>query len=331
MAAEAAEGAVAAVVVAAAGVADGKAGIRTMRTLRAIVSVVSLSLAGPALAAAAAPTRYPSAQAAADALVAAAAAQDVAALEAMLAPDGKALVVSGDDVQDHNDRARFAEAAKEKLSVVVDPKDPHRATLAVGEDGWTFPAPLVEKDGQWQFDGKAGLREVVDRRVGSNELDAIQICHGYVDAQLEYAAEDRNGDGVKEYAQRVISTEGKRDGLVWKAADGSLEGPVSEPIARAISQGYKDRTKPYHGYYFRVLKRQGKNAHLGAMDYVVQGRMIGGFALVAWPASYRVSGVQTFIVNHEGVVYEKDLGPDTAKIASGMTAFDPGKGWKPVP
>jgi Protein of unknown function (DUF2950) len=316
--------------VAAAG-ADGTTRNPTMRTLRSIAALVSLVIAGPALAAAPAPTGFPSAQAAADALVAAAAAQDVPALEAMLAPDGKALVVSGDDVQDRNDRARFAESAKEKLTVVVDPKDPHRATVAVGEDGWPFPAPLLEKDGRWQFDGKAGLREVVDRRVGANELDAIQICHGYVDAQLAYASEDRNGDGVKEYAQKVISSDGKRDGLVWKGADGSLEGPVSEAIARAISEGYKDRTKPYHGYNFRVLKRQGKNAHLGAMDYVVQGRMIGGFALVAWPASYRVSGVQTFIVSHDGVVYEKDLGPDTARIASGMTTFDPGKGWKPVP
>jgi len=240
-------------------------------------------------------------------------------------------VVSGDEVQDRNDRATFAKDAKEKLEVVVDPKDPRRATVMVGQNGWPFPVPLVEKDGKWSFASRSGLREVVDRRVGSNELDAIEICRGYVEAQQEYATEDHDGNGVLEYAQKVMSTKGKRDGLAWWNADGTLAGPISETIARAISEGYKEKTKPFHGYFFRVLKKQGPSAPLGALDYVVKGKMIGGFALVAWPARYRSSGVKTFIVSHDGVVYEKDLGPDTVKIASGMTRFDPGTGWTPVP
>jgi hypothetical protein len=174
------------------------------------------------------------------------------------------------------------------------------------------------------------MREVVDRRIGSNELDAIEICRGYVEAQKEYAEQDHNGDGVLEYAKRVISTPGKRDGLVWKNADGTLDGPVSAAIAQAIAEGYKDKRAPYHGYRFRVLTKQGSHARLGKLDYVVQGKMIGGFALLAWPAAYRSSGVKTFIVNNDGVVYEKDLGPDTATIAGAMDRFDPGEGWKAV-
>jgi hypothetical protein len=303
-----------------------------MNTLKTLLPILALTLSSHALAAApVGPRTFPTAKDAADALVAAAGADDVKALLAIFGPDGKALVSSGDEVRDRNDRVHFAALAKEKLEVVTDPKDPSRATLTAGPDAWPFPAPLVEKDGKWSFAAKVGLQELVDRRVGSNELDAIEICRGYVEAQDEYAAEDRDGDGVLEYAQKIVSTKGKRDGLVWRNPDGSLGGPISESIAAAIAEGYKDRTKPFHGYHFRVLKKQGKDAPLGAMDYVIKGHMIGGFALVAWPASYRVSGVKTFIVGHAGVVYEKDLGPDTGKIASQMKAYDPGKGWKAVP
>jgi hypothetical protein len=303
-----------------------------MRTFKIVVSLAALALGGGALAAGpAGPRTFSTAQEAAEALVAAAAAQDVPALDAIFGPDGKALASSGDEVQDRNDMARFVEAARVKLAIVPAPKDPDRATVVVGEDAWPFPVPLVRTGTTWSFAPKAGLREVLDRRVGQNELDAIQICHGYVEAQKEYAMEDPDGDGVHEYAQRVISTEGKKDGLVWREADGSLGGPVSDAIARAISEGYADKTKPYHGYFFRVLRRQGKHAPLGAMEYVVRGKMIGGFALVAWPASYRVSGVMTFLVSHDGVVHEKDLGKDTASIASRMEAYDPGPGWKAVP
>jgi hypothetical protein len=303
-----------------------------MKTVRTLISLLAVGLATSALSASpVAPKAFGSAQDAADALVAAAAADDVPALLAIFGSDGKALVSSGDDVQDRNDLAGFARQAKEKLAVIPDPKDPHRASLAIGPDGWPFPVPLVEKGGKWTFATKSGLREVVDRRIGSNELDAIEICHGYVEAQKDYASEDRNGNGVLEYAQRTISTPGTRDGLVWKNPDGTLEGPVSEAIARAISEGYSDRTKPFHGYHFRILMRQGPSARGGALDYVIGGKMIGGFALVAWPSSYRVSGVKTFIVNHDGVVFEKDLGKDTAATASKMTRFDPDKTWKALP
>lgn len=300
-----------------------------MKTLRILAAATLLLLAPGALAAG--PKAFPTPRAAADALVAAAGGDDVKALLAILGPEGKPLVVSGDEVQDRNDRAHFARAAAEKLEVTVDPKDPARATLAVGPDAWPFPVPLVEKGGKWYFASRSGLKEVLDRRIGANELDTIEICRGYVDAQLEYATRDHDGNGVLEYAQKVISTAGKRDGLVWTGPGGILEGPISEGVARAIAEGYRDRTKPFHGYHFRVLKRQGPHAPLGTLDYVVKGHMIGGFALVAWPAAYRSTGVKTFIVAHDGVVYERDLGPETAKVASEMTRFDPGPGWAPVP
>ena len=303
-----------------------------MKTFETLIPMLALLLSSSALAAPpAAPRTFASAREAADALVAAAGADDTKALLALFGPDGKPLVDSGDAVQDRNDRLHFATLAKVKLEVVVDPKDAKRATIVAGPDAWPFPAPLVDTDGKWAFAPKSGVRELVDRRIGANELDAIEICHGYVEAQKEYAEEDRNGNGVLEYAQKVISTKGQRDGLVWWNADGSIGGPVSELIARAISDGYRDRTKPFHGYRFRVLKKQGSHARLGTLDYVIKGKMIGGFALVAWPASYRVSGVKTFIVNHDGVVYEKDLGAETATIASGITRFDPGEGWQPLP
>lgn len=302
-----------------------------MRTLTTLLAFTTLSLAAGAWAATpAGPKVFDTPQQAADALVAGAEKQDVPALLAIFGADGKALVDSGDEVQDRNDRARFAELAKEKMELVPDPKDKGRVTLVVGKEGWPVPVPLVQKSGKWSFAGKAGLRELLDRRIGSNELDAIEICQGYVEAQKEYAAEDRDGNGVREYAQRIISTEGKRDGLAWKNPDGTPGGPIGEQVAAAIAQGYKDRTKPYHGYHFRVLKRQGPAAPGGAIDYVIDGKMIGGFALVAWPAAYRVSGVKTFMVGWGGVVYEKDLGPDTAKVAARIDSFNPDKTWKPT-
>ncbi|HTP51376.1 MAG TPA: DUF2950 domain-containing protein [Anaeromyxobacteraceae bacterium] len=295
------------------------------------VIAILLSVAPGSLKAAPSPARaFDSPQEAASALVVAAGQQDVPALVAIFGSDGSSLVVSGDDVRDRSDRSAFAELAREKLEVVKDPKNPHKATVVVGNDAWPFPVPLVEQKGKWRFATAQGLQEVLDRRIGSNELDAIEICRGYVNAQQEYALEDRNGDGVPEYAQRVISTEGKRDGLAWRNPDGSIEGPIAEGIADAIAEGYTDKTRPYHGYYFRILKRQGPSARLGEMDYVINGRMIGGFALVAWPAEYASSGVNTFIVDYDGVVYEKDLGSDTAKIVAGMDRYNPDKSWRPV-
>jgi hypothetical protein len=294
-----------------------------------LLAFAALGLAPNAFGAApAGPKTFDTSKQAADALVAGAEKQDVPALLAIFGPDGAALVNSGDEVQDRNDRAAFAELAKEKLELATDPKDKKRVALVVGKEDWTFPVPLVQKNGKWSFATKTGLREIVDRRVGSNELDAIEICHGYVEAQKEYASEDRDGNGIREYAQRVISTEGKRDGLFWKNSDGTPGGPIGDKVAAAIAQGYKDRTKPYHGYHFRVLKRQGPAAPGGAIDYVIDGKMIGGFALVAWPAAYRVSGVKTFMVSYGDVVYEKDLGQDTAKVASRIESFNPDKTWK---
>jgi hypothetical protein len=302
-----------------------------MATLSVVLAAASIAWAASSSApAAAAPRTFGSPREAAEALVAAAGDQDVAALVALFGPDGERLVASGDEVQDRNDRAAFAALAREKLAIVKDPADARQALVVVGSDAWPFPVPVTKSDGKWVFASQKGLREVLARRIGANELDAIEICRGYVEAQKEYAEEDRDGDGVLQYAERVISSEGKRDGLVWRTADGSLAGPIAENIAAAIAEGYTDRAQPYHGYRFRILKRQGPSARLGAMDYVIGGRMIGGFALIAWPAEYGASGVKTFLVSHDGVVHEKDLGHDTAEKASRIDGFDPDPTWRVV-
>jgi hypothetical protein len=220
--------------------------------------------------------------------------------------------------------------AGKKHSVVVDPKNANRATLVVGEDDWPLPVLIVKKGGKWSFDAKTGRREILYRRIGDNELNAIRICRGFVEAQHEYALVKRDGSGVNQYAQRIISTPGKQDGLAWQNPDGTWGGPVGEGIARVIEQGYTSRSEPFHGYFFKVLKGQGPAAPLGQLDFVVNGVMIGGFALVAAPAEYRVTGVKTFIVSHDGVVYEKDLGPQTLDAFKSMERYNPDKTWHPV-
>jgi hypothetical protein len=287
-------------------------------------------LAAGALAAAPAQRTFPSAKAAADALVSAAEKFDVEALKEILGPDGIDLVETEDAVADRNQAAAFAAKAREKLAVVPDPKDPNMVTLVLGADEWPVPIPVVEVGGTWRFDSEAGREEVLYRRVGRNELDAIAVCHEYVEAQHKYATERHDGSRVNQYAQRVISTPGKHDGLAWQAPDGTWQGPLGETAARAIMEGYTDRSEPYHGYYFKVLKGQGPRAQLGEMDFVVQGAMIGGFALVAAPADYEVTGVKTFIVSHDGVVYENDLGPQTLDAFHAMERFDPDESWSPV-
>lgn len=267
---------------------------------------------------------------AADALVQAAANYDVPALKQILGPGSDDLVSSEDQVRDKNSLAAFAAKAAEKQDVVVDKKDPKRATVSVGADEWPLPIPIVQRGAKWSFDTKAGREELLLRRVGSNELDAIEICRGYVDAQKEYALEKHDGAEVNQYAQRVISTPGKHDGLVWRNEDGTLGGPIAEGIAKALEQGYTDKSQPYHGYFFKILKGQGPAAPLGQMDFVVKGAMIGGFALAAAPAEYRVTGVQTFIVGPNGIVYQKDAGPDTLKIFRNMELYDPDKTWRPT-
>jgi hypothetical protein len=293
---------------------------------------VALLAAGILGAAAAKPAQrtFPSAKAAADALVSAAEKFDVEALKEILGPDGIDLVETEDAVADRNQAAAFAAKAREKLAVEIDPKDPTTATLVIGPDAWPVPIPVIKVKGTWRFDSKAGRQEVLYRRVGRNELDAIALCREYVEAQHTYAAERHDGSRVNQYAQRVISTPGKHDGLAWQAPDGTWQGPLGETAAKAITEGYSDRSKPVHGYYFKILKGQGPHAQLGEMDFVVQGAMIGGFALVAAPADYEVTGVKTFIVSYDGVVYEKDLGPDTLEAFRAMERFDPDESWSPV-
>jgi hypothetical protein len=267
---------------------------------------------------------------AADAFVQDTGSFDVAGLEQILGPGSEDLVASVDPVRDKNIAVAFAAKAHEKNSVVVDPKNLSRATLVVGNDDWPLPIPIVQRDGRWFFDTKAGRQEILYRRIGSNELDAIEICRGYVDAQQEYALERHDNSQVNQYAQRIISTPGKQDGLVWWNPDKTLGGPIAEGIADALQEGYTDKAKPYHGYFFKILKGQGSAAPLGELNFVIEGAMIGGFALVAAPADYRVTGVKTFVVSYEGVVYQKDLGPDTLKIFKEMELYDPDKSWKPT-
>jgi hypothetical protein len=268
---------------------------------------------------------------AADALVAAAEKFDEDALREIFGPGGDDIYLSGEYPQDRQRASNFATEAREKQSVSVDPKKSNRAFLLVGNEDWPFPVPIVKLGAKWAFDAKAGRQELLYRRIGSNELDAIDICHGYVEAQHDYALQKREGYDVNQYAQRIVSTPGKQDGLAWQNQDGSWGGPIGEKIARAIEQGYSGGAEPYHGYFFKILKGQGPAAPLGEMDFVVKGVMIGGFALVAAPAEYGVTGVKSFIVSHDGVVYEKDFGPSTLTEFIKMERFNPESSWKPVP
>jgi len=270
-------------------------------------------------------------QKAADALITAAEKFDVSALEEIFGSDGDDIVLSGEYPQDRQRALDFAAEAREKKSVTVDPKTGSRAFLLVGNEDWPFPVPIVKAGDKWHFDAKVGRQELLYRRIGSNELDAIDICRGYVDAQYQYAYQKREGYTVNQYAQRIISTPGKQDGLAWQNADGTWGGPVGEEIARAIEQGYSATPQPYHGYFFKVLKGQGPAAPLGPMDYVVEGVMIGGFALVAAPAEYGETGVKSFMVSQDGVVYQKDLGPSTLTEFQNLERFNPDNSWTPVP
>jgi hypothetical protein len=272
---------------------------------------------------------FDSPQAAVDALLDAADKYDVSTLEAILGPEGDDIIHTGEPARDKKTAADFVAKAREKKEIATDPKTPDRALLVIGAEDWPFSVPIVKNGDTWSFDSKAGVQEILYRRIGGNELDAIQICHGYVEAQDDYAVTKRADKGVAEYAQRIVSTPGKQDGLAWKNADGTWGGPVGENIARVIEQGYK-KGEPYHGYFFKVLKGQGPAAPLGRMNYVVAGVMIGGFALAAAPADYRVTGVKTFIVSNDGVVYEKDVGPNTLEEFKKMELFNPDRTWHPV-
>jgi hypothetical protein len=274
-------------------------------------------------------TTFDTPRQAADALIDAADRFDVQALEDLFGPDVD-IVLSGEYAQDRQRASEFVARAREKVSVLVDPTNPRRASLLVGAEDWPFPMPIVKRGVRWSFDAAAGRLELRHRRIGENELDAIAICRGYVNAQHEYALQKHEGQSVNQYAQRIISTPGRQDGLAWQSADGTWEGPVGERIARAIEEGSAKRGEPYHGYFFKVLKGQGPAAPLGQMDFVVKDVMIGGFALVASPAEYGITGVNTFIVSHDGVVYQKDLGRATLEEFTKMERFNPDQTWTPV-
>jgi hypothetical protein len=273
--------------------------------------------------------RFSSPEEAGVALVQAADSFDQQALVEILGSKGKPLVLSADEVQDRNRAREFASQARAQHRFELD-SSRTIATLVVGKGEWPVPIPIVNDGESWYFDAEAGAHEILIRRIGQNELDAIEVCRGFVEAQREYARTRHDGALVNQYAQRIISTPGKRDGLAWKAADGSWKGPVGEAIARVIAEGYTDDLQPYHGYLFKVLKGQGPAARLGELNFVTKGMMIGGFALVAAPAEYLVSGVKTFIVSHEGVVYEKDLGPKTLERFREMERYNPDSTWTPV-
>jgi len=265
---------------------------------------------------------------AADVLIRAVAEYDVPALLKILGPEAKDLVSSADPVRDKAYADAFARKANEKNAITTDPQNGARAVLTIGNDDWPFPVPIVRRGRKWIFDAKQGRDEILFRRIGANELDAIQICRGFVEAQKEYASQIHDDSGVNQYAQKIISAPGMQDGLYWRNPDGTPGGPISEAIARAIEEGYSpDRPSGYHGYYFKVLKGQGPAAPMGELDYVISGIMIGGFALVAVPAEYRVTGVKTFMVSYEGVVYQKDLGPNSREIVNSMERYNPDKTW----
>ncbi|MTD93737.1 DUF2950 family protein [Hyphomicrobium sp. xq] len=274
---------------------------------------------------------YKSPQEAIDALVAAVKSGGIDGIVAVLGDKGRKLASSGDAVSDAAARERFEAAYAERHDLVTE--GDARVVLLIGKDEFPFPIPIVGDAGSWHFDTDAGAVEILDRRIGENELAAIEVLRAYVDAQREYAEADRDGNGVQ-YAHKLLSSEGKKDGLFWPTADGEPESPFGPLIAEARAEGYRrkaDGPTPYHGYLFKVLTAQGKDAPGGARDYVIGGRMIGGFGLVAAPAEYANSGVMTFIVDHNGVVFQRDLGAETARKAAAMEVFDPDGTWTKVP
>jgi hypothetical protein len=293
------------------------------RRLLGVIAVAGLCLLMPA---AQAQQSFPNPDDAASALAAAVKSGVKQDMLKVLGTDGEDIIDSGDDVADTDARGKFTTAYDAKHSVKVDGK---RATLIIGADDFPFPVPLVHNKAGWEFDTDEGRQEILYRRIGRNELDTIQTILAFVDAEDEYADKDR-GDGVGVYAQRIVSTPGKKDGLYWPSDNN--DSPLGQVAADASAEGYKagSEPQPYHGYDYRILTQQGASAPGGAMSYIAKGKMIGGFALVAYPADYGNSGVMTFIANHAGTVYQKDLGEDTAERAKSMTSFDPDKTWTKV-
>jgi Protein of unknown function (DUF2950) len=297
--------------------------------LGAFAAVAQLP-AARALAQEAAQKTFQTAQQAADALMAASRDNDVTALQQILGPDAATLISSGDDAQDRNDRTHFVALYQARHRLVTAGEDTE--TLLVGDNEWPLPIPLVRSAGAWRFDSAAGVKELLYRRIGANELAAIKACHALRQAQLDYAATGHDGNPPGAYAQRFRSKAGTQNGLYWPAAEGEPESPAGPFVADAEAQGYEyGKRHPYHGYYFRILKAQGPHAHGGAKEYVVDERMTGGFAMLAFPAEYGASGVMTFLVSRHGTVFQKDLGDSTAEAAAGITSFDPDSSWTSLP
>jgi hypothetical protein len=271
---------------------------------------------------------FDSPDAAAQAVIDAVDHHDFVRLSAIFGPQAKGILTSGDATQDRAEQDEFARLARAKHQLEISPMNPNRAILAIGDEDWPFPVPILRTAGKWSFDPSETPVEMRARRIGSDELDAIEVCHGYVEAQLKYACEDRNRDGMLEYAPRLMSTPGRHDGLYW---EGGGEPLVPEGLARAAWDGVrKGQAQPYHGYYFRVLEGQGSNAPGGAHNYLAKDKLIGGFGLVAWPSEYGVTGIHTFIVNQDGLVFEKDISPVPGKPPVPITRFDPDPSWEPV-
>jgi Protein of unknown function (DUF2950) len=263
-------------------------------------------------------------------LVTAVRANDMEEMLAILGPGSKELIFSGDDVADRTGREKFLKAYDGMNMLQKVSAD--KVTLCIGKDNWPLPIPIVKAGvKKWVFDTEEGKQEILNRRIGRNELHVMDVLDAYTDAQHEYASRDCGGGGVVEFAQNLISTQGKHDGLYWEVNKGEIESPLGPLVARAAKEGYADANlSPFHGYYFKILKGQGKHAQGGAYDYVVKGKMLLGFALVAYPAEYGNSGVMTFIVNQEGIIHEKDLGVNTTRTADKMKIFNPDKTWKKV-
>ena len=301
-----------------------------MRTLRNIL-LPAAALAAIGCLSAASQKTFSSPEGAVQAVIQAAEKNDTSSLLQLFGPAGKDIVESGDADEDKTSRAQFAQLARERMEIHKDPSNPDKITVSIGTEDWPFPVPLVRQNGAWRFDSAEARVEILARRIGANEMNAMEVCRGYVEAQMEYASQPRNGSKVLQYAQRIDSSPGKQEGLYWEPANGAPEPIVPKALAEAAAANYgKPGFRHYHGYYFRVVKAQGPDATGGAFNYIVNGSMIGGFALVAWPAEYAVSGVRTFIISHQGILYEKDLGPNTTTLARQMTRFNPDKTWRPV-
>ncbi len=303
-----------------------------MQTINRTCSALALLLA-TAGAALADPETFASPEAAADAVIAALEAADTDRLVAIFGKENEDVILTGEAPQDRENWVEFLDSYRQMHRIE---RDGETATLEIGRDLWPFPAPIVEAGGSWHFDAAAAREEVLLRRIGQNELDVIDLLRRYVQAQADYRAEDPDGDGLPTFAASVLSSSGKRDGLYWPADPDVPESPIGDFMARAAAEGYQfegtdEDPDPYLGYYYRILTKQGAGAPGGAMDYMVGGHMVAGHAMIAFPADYGESGVMTFLVGEAGVVYEKDLGDDTLRLANAIDSFDPGDGWDIVP